>query len=160
MGLLILYLFIAIGISFLCSILEAVLLSTPESYIEILMTEKRRGAENLKKLKNAIDKPLSAILSINTIAHTIGAAGVGAQATKVFGEVYFGLVSAILTLLILVLSEIIPKTIGATYWRGLALPSVPLLRFFMVIAYPFVLLSEKITRLIAHHKQAFTVSRN
>ncbi len=160
MGLLILYLFVAIGISFLCSILEAVLLSTPESYIEILMVEKSAGAERLKEMKNNIDKPLSAILSINTIAHTIGAAGVGAQATKIFGEVYFGLISAILTLLILVLSEIIPKTIGATYWRSLALPSVPLLRFFMVIAYPFVLLSEKITRLIAHNKQAFTVSRN
>ncbi len=159
MGLLILYLFIAIGISFLCSILEAVLLSTPASYIEILLTEKRRGAENLKNLKNAIDRPLSAILSINTIAHTIGAAGVGAQATKVFGEVYFGLVSAVLTLLILVLSEIIPKTIGATYWRNLALVSVPVIKVFMYIAYPFVILSERITRLIAKRGQAYSFSR-
>ena len=159
MGLLILYLFIAIGISFLCSILEAVLLSTPESYIEILMTEKRGGAENLKKLKNAIDRPLSAILSINTIAHTIGAAGVGAQATKIFGEVYFGLVSAVLTLLILVLSEIIPKTIGATYWRSLALLSVPVIKVFMYVAYPFVILSERITRIIAKRGQAYTFSR-
>lgn len=159
MGLLVIYLFIAIGVSFLCSILEAVLLSTPESYIEILTTEKKRGAEQLKKLKHAIDRPLSAILSINTIAHTIGAAGVGAQATKVFGEVYFGLVSAVLTLLILVLSEIIPKTIGATYWRSLALLSVPVIKVFMYVAYPFVILSERITRLIARRGKAYTFSR-
>lgn len=159
MGLLILYLFIAIGISFLCSILEAVLLSTPEAFIEILIDWKKRGAQKLKSLKNAIDKPLAAILTINTIAHTIGAAGVGAQATKIFGEAYFGIISAILTILILVVSEIIPKTIGATYWRRLALISVPVLRAFMFIAWPFVILSEKITRLIAKSGYAYTVSR-
>jgi CBS domain containing-hemolysin-like protein len=159
MVLLIIYLFIAIGISFLCSILEAVLLSTPDSYVEVLKNEKRNGAATLGKLKSEIDKPLSAILTINTIAHTIGAAGVGAQATKVFGEVYFGIISAILTLLILVLSEIIPKTIGATHWRSLILPFVPVLRSFLFIAFPFVLLSEQITKLIAKKGKAFSFSR-
>lgn len=159
MILLILYLSIAIGISFLCSILEAVLLSTPDSYIEVLKNEKKTGVITLEKLKNEIDKPLSAILTINTIAHTIGAAGVGAQATKIFGEVYFGLISAVLTLLILVLSEIIPKTIGATYWRSLILPSVPILKSFLIVAFPFVILSERITRLIARKGKAFSFSR-
>ncbi|PLX25440.1 MAG: hemolysin [Salinivirgaceae bacterium] len=159
MVLLIIYLFIAIGISFLCSILEAVLLSTPDSYVEVLKNEKRKGAATLDKLKSEIDKPLSAILTINTIAHTIGAAGVGAQASKVFGEVYFGIISAILTLLILILSEIIPKTIGATHWRKLILPSVPLLKSFLIIAFPFVILSEQITKLIAKKGKAFSFSR-
>ena len=160
MGLLVVYLFIAIGISFVCSILEAVLLSTPESYIEVLIDEKRKGAHLFKRMKQSVDRPLAAILSVNTIAHTIGAAGVGAQAVKVFGEVYFGLISAILTFLILVLSEIIPKTIGARYWRGLSLPAVPVIRVFIVVAYPFVALSEQLTKLISNGRKAYTFSRN
>lgn len=159
MGLLFVYLFIAIGISFLCSILEAVLLSTPESFIEVLMAEKKKGAIALKRMKGSLDKPLAAILSVNTIAHTFGAAGVGAQAVKVFGEVYFGLISALLTFLILVLSEIIPKTIGAGYWRVLALPAVPLIRAFITIAYPFVVISEQLTRLILKGGNSYTFSR-
>ena len=108
-----LYLFMALGISFTCSVLEAVLLSTPMSFIT--MKEQEGGGKSallLKKYKQNIDKPISAILSLNTIAHTIGAAGVGAEAVKIFGQAYFGIISAILTILILVLSEIIPKTIA------------------------------------------------
>lgn len=159
MGLLFTYLFIAIGMSFLCSILEAVLLSTPESYIEVLLSEKKKGSVALKKMKHNVDRPLAAILSVNTIAHTIGAAGVGAQAVKVFGEMYFGLISAILTFLILVLSEIIPKTIGARYWRVLALPSVSVIKIFIIVAYPFVALSEQLTKLISKGRIAYTFSR-
>ncbi|MFO7864021.1 MAG: CNNM domain-containing protein [Salinivirgaceae bacterium] len=160
MSLLILYLFIAIGISFVCSILEAVLLSTPDSYIELLIHEKRKKAPVLRDLKKHIDRPLAAILSINTIAHTVGAAGVGAQATRIFGEAYFGIISALLTLMILVLSEIIPKTIGARYWRQLIILTVPVIRIFMILAYPFVFMSEQITRVIAKGGNIYTFSRD
>lgn len=122
MGLLLLYLFSALCISFLCSVLEAVLLSAPMSFITMKENEGARHASRLKKYKQEIDKPISAILSLNTIAHTVGAAGVGAQSAVVFGDQYFAITSAVLTLLILVLSEIFPKTIGASYWRQLALP--------------------------------------
>jgi Mg2+/Co2+ transporter CorB len=100
--------------------MEAVLLSTPQSHLHIELEKGHVWAKDFLKYKNDIDKPLSAILSLNTVAHTVGAAGVGAEAVKVFGEAYFGLISAILTILILVFTEIIPKTIGALYWKGLS----------------------------------------
>ena len=102
---------------------------------------------------------MSAILSLNTIAHTVGAAGVGAQATKVFGEVYFGIVSAILTILILVLSEIIPKTIGARYWRELAMISGHAIRITIFITYPLVIIFPYITRLFSKKQNERTISR-
>ena len=117
MGLLLLYLLGALSISFLCSILEAVLLSAPMSFVSMLEKEGRKGATLLKKYKQDIDKPIAAILSLNTISHTVGAAGVGAQSEYLFGSQFFAVTSAILTLLILIFSEIIPKTIGASYWR-------------------------------------------
>lgn len=160
MGLMLLYLFVALGVSFTCSVLEAVLLSTPMSFIT--MKEQEGGgasAQLLKKYKQNIDKPISAILSLNTIAHTIGAAGVGAEAVKIFGEAYFGIISAILTILILVLSEIIPKTIGASYWRRLALFSAQVIRVFVYICYPLVLLSELITRVFSPKEKEVSVSR-
>src|SRR5690554_625214 len=113
MGLLFVYLFLAISVSFLCSTLEAVLLSITPTYIHTQEQEGKSFAHALQQLKLNIDKPLSAILSFNTIAHTVGAAGVGAQAVQVFGSQYFGWISAGLTLTILVFSEIIPKSIGA-----------------------------------------------
>ena len=159
MGLLLLYFFAAIGISFLCSVLEAVLLSTPMSFVSMLETEGRPGAALLKKYKQDIDKPISAILTLNTIAHTVGAAGVGAQSREVFGNDYFAITSAVLTFLILVLSEIIPKTIGATYWRSLAVASVRIIHSLVIITYPFVVLSEFITQFLSSDKQAVSVSR-
>ena len=123
MALLLFYLFLALFISFLCSVMESVLLSTPLSFLHVKKEGGQKSAVTFIKLKTKIDRPLAAILSLNTIAHTIGAAGVGAQATKMFGEIYFGIVTAILTLLILIFSEIIPKTIGARYWRRLAMSS-------------------------------------
>lgn len=149
MELIFLYLFIALGISFMCSILEAVLLSTPMSYITMKVNEGVKSALLLRKLKMDIDKPISAILSLNTVAHTIGAAGVGSEAVKVFGEAYFGVISAILTVLILVLSEIIPKTIGANYWRGLSLKSARLIQWMIYVCYPLVWISEFITKMIS-----------
>lgn len=158
MGLIFLYLSIALFVSFLCSVLEAVLLSTPASFITMKETEGAKGSKLLKKLKNNIDRPISAILSLNTVAHTVGASGVGAEAVKVFGEEYFGIISFILTLLILVLSEIIPKTIGARYWRTLAVPSASVVQFMIFLTYPLVLLSEFITKIFSSGKQ-HSVSR-
>ena len=153
------YLIGALALSFLCSVLEAVLLSTPMSFITMKENEGAKSAPRLKKYKSNIDKPIAAILSLNTIAHTIGAAGVGAEAVKVFGEASFGIISAILTLLILVLSEIIPKTIGASYWRRLALPSTSVIHALVLITYPLVWLSEYITRIFSSNEEAVSVSR-
>ncbi|RXJ52279.1 CNNM domain-containing protein [Gelidibacter gilvus] len=122
MTLLILYAFISIFFSFLCSILEAVLLSLTPTFINIKKKEGKSYAVSLEALKKDVDQPLIAILTLNTIAHTVGAILVGVQAEKVFGngDNSILIVSAVMTLLILVLSEIIPKTIGATYWKKLA----------------------------------------
>lgn len=159
MGLILLYLFGALSLSFLCSVLEAVLLSTPMSFISMKESEGTRLASLLRKYKTNIDRPVAAILSLNTIAHTIGAAGVGSESTKLFGEEYFGVISAILTLLILVLSEIIPKTIGASYWRSLALPATRIIHLLVIITYPLVLLSELITRIFSPKHHQLSVSR-
>lgn len=159
MGLLLLYLFAALGFSFLCSVLEAVLLSTPMTFVSMLESEGRTGASLLKKYKQDIDKPISAILTLNTIAHTVGAAGVGAQSQEIWGDEFFAVTSAILTFLILVLSEIIPKTIGASYWRQLAIPAARIIHTLVIITYPFVLLSEFITHFFSSNHQPMTVSR-
>lgn len=159
MSLLIFYLVLAIGVSFLCSILEAVLLSVSRSYIAVLERKGTRAGELLRDYKEDIDRPLSAILSLNTIAHTVGAAGVGAQAQVVFGNAYVAVTSAVLTFLILVLSEIIPKTLGATYWRNLAPASVFTLRALMVSMYPLVVLSQAITRWLSSGENIPSFSR-
>lgn len=159
MGLILLYLLGALVLSFLCSILEAVLLSTPMSFISMKVNEGNKTATLMKRYKNNVDRPVGAILSLNTIAHTIGSAGVGAESIKIFGEEYFGLISAILTLLILVLSEIIPKTIGASYWRSLAMTSTKIIRVLIFITYPLVLLSEVITKIFTPKNHQVSVSR-
>lgn len=159
MVLMVLYFFGALTLSFLCSVLEAVLLSTPMSYISMKENEGNATASLLKKYKENIDRPVGAILSLNTIAHTIGSAGVGAESIKVFGQEYFGIISAVLTLLILVLSEIIPKTLGATYWRSLAMLSTKVIRVMIVVTYPLVLLSELIIRLFTPKRRQVSVSR-
>ena len=122
MTLLIFYATISIFFSFLCSILEAVLLSVTPTFINVKKNEGKDYADALDTLKKDVDKPLIAILTLNTIAHTVGAILVGVQAEKVFGngDNSIMIVSAVMTILILVLSEIIPKTIGATYWKQLA----------------------------------------
>jgi len=153
------YLFLALFVSFLCSIMESVLLSTPSSYLLVMKEEGRTWATRFAGMKDEIDRPLSAILSLNTVAHTIGAAGVGAQAVKVFGEPAFGLVSAILTLLILVFTEIIPKTIGARYWRKLSAPTVYIIRAMIVLTYPLVLLAALLTRVFSRSRKEKTISR-
>lgn len=159
MSLLIFYLVLAIGVSFLCSILEAVLLSITPSYVAVLENKNSDSGKLLRKLKQDIDQPLSAILSLNTIAHTVGAAGVGAQAQVVFGNTYVSLTSAVLTLLILVLSEIIPKTLGATYWKNIAVFSAKIIRVLIVVTYPLVVLSKWITKWLSRDENQPTISR-
>lgn len=160
MFLLFFFLFLAIFVSFLCSILEAVLLSITPSYIESQEQKEGGVGAKLKSLKQNVDRPLSAILSLNTIAHTVGAAGVGVQAAKVFGEEYLGWVSAILTFLILVISEIIPKTLGVNYWRALSGFTAYTLNFLIIILYPFVLLAQGLTKLLSKGEKQPLISRS
>jgi len=159
MTLLFIYLFVALFTSFLCSIMEAVLLSTPLSYLKSKLENGDKSAATMLKQKEDIDKPLSAILSLNTIAHTVGAAGVGAQATIVFGEAYFGIVSAVLTILILVLTEIIPKTLGANYSRELVGISAKIINVMIFVTYPLVFISSFLTKILSRNKAELTTSR-
>ncbi|MFV8781208.1 hemolysin family protein [Microbulbifer sp. SA54] len=146
MLLLVIYVLIALGFSFLCSIAESVILSVTRPYISLLERDGQRAGRVLRQLKDDINAPLAAILTLNTVAHTAGAAGAGAQAAAVFGSHYLGIASAILTLLILVFSEIIPKTLGALYWRQLAPVTGYCLRYLVWVLKPFVWLSEWLTR--------------
>lgn len=148
MALLLFFLLGAMAISFLCSILEATLMSTPISYITMREEEGYKPATRFKEYKQDSSRPIAAILSLNTIANTIGAAGVGHQATEVFGSGWFGLVSAVMTILILVFSEIIPKTIGTTRWKSLMGFATALIGALIVLMYPLVLLIELLTRLV------------
>lgn len=150
MILLITYVLIALGFSFLCSIAESVILSVTKPYISLLEREGHNSGAVLRKLKDDINAPLAAILTLNTVAHTVGAAGAGAQAAIVFGNQYLGVISAVLTLLILVFSEIIPKTLGAFYWRQLAPVTGYVVRFLVWALYPFVKMSEWLTRGLSH----------
>ncbi|AIL71938.1 hemolysin [Vibrio vulnificus] len=153
MLLLTIYISIAIGVSFICSVLEAVLLSISPSYIAQLRQQGHPTAAQLTKLKADIDRPLASILTLNTIAHTIGAATAGAQAAVVFGSEWLGVFSGVLTLGILVLSEIVPKTIGATYWRQLAPSAASTLRWMVWALTPFVWFSEQITKRLARNQE-------
>lgn len=153
MVLLIFYVCLALGVSFLCSIMEAVLLSVTPAYIENKNQAGSPAGRRLSKFKDNIDRPLAAILSLNTIAHTVGAVGAGAQAAIVFGRAYIGIASAVLTLLILIVSEIIPKTLGAVYWRELAPFVANLLEPLVWILSPLVFVSQAITRLLARDNE-------
>lgn len=146
MTLLIAFAALSIIVSFICSILEAALLSITPSYIAGLKNEKPTLHKRLQSLKAKIDQPLAAILTLNTVAHTAGAAGVGAQVTVVYGDGYLGIASAVMTILILILSEIVPKTIGAKFWRGLSPWLPPVLGFMIWILKPFIYLSDLITK--------------
>ncbi|MDP0491796.1 MAG: CNNM domain-containing protein [Verrucomicrobiota bacterium JB023] len=159
--LLVVYLLIALLFSFLCSVFEAVLLSIRRPYIETQRVERPKNAAIWTEHLKDINRPLSAILILNTVAHTVGAAGVGAQATKVFGEepVMTAIISAILTVLILVLSEIIPKTLGAVYWKQLAGIVGTLLKGLTVTMAPIIWVTEKITSGMSHGEKKGAYSR-
>lgn len=157
-ALLVFYLLLAVGVSFICSICEAALLTLTPTDAEALSRTNAKAGRRLKAMKADIDRPLAAILTLNTVSHTVGAAGVGAQAAVVFGG-WVGLTSAVLTLLILVLSEIIPKTIGAQHARALAVPTVIVVRWMMIVAKPVVIPLEFIGRLFKRGDQSGVPTR-
>ncbi|MCV6607768.1 MAG: hemolysin family protein [Campylobacterales bacterium] len=148
MELILFYFFGAIAVSFLCSVLEAVLLSVTPSFVELTVSQNGKNGEVLKKVKEEIDSSISGILTLNTIAHTVGAAGVGAETMRLFGEEYMFIASVILTLGVLYLSEIVPKTIGAVYWQKLAIPSAYTIMWLTKFAYPFIIIGQSITKAI------------
>ncbi|MBQ0153177.1 MAG: HlyC/CorC family transporter [Bacteroidales bacterium] len=158
MSTLLIFLFVAMGVSFLCSTLESVLMSTTLSFINLREEEGYAPAKRMKQYKTEPEVPLAAILSLNTIANTVGAAGVGQQANILFGSQWFGLVSAIVTLLILIFSEIIPKTFGTTYWKNLMGFTAGTIRILIVLMYPFVKLIHWISRLFPENEES-TISR-
>jgi CBS domain containing-hemolysin-like protein len=169
MTILLLFLALSIGVSFLCSILEAVILSITPSFIRKQKDNNPHLYNDLNTFKEDIDKPLSAILTLNTIAHTVGAIGVGAQAAVVFGSTAINIfslkipaesiVATIMTLAILVLSEIIPKTLGANYWKRLTPATVNMLKFLMKLLMPLVWMSQLITKKLKNDKNKSVLSR-
>ncbi len=169
MGTLFLIFISAITFSFVCSLWEAVLLSATPSFISRMQTEKPKIGNRLNKLKDDIDRPLSAILTLNTIAHTVGAIGVGIQTGNLYGSSFFtlfntqisyvSLSAGIMTLAILILSEIIPKTIGAKFWKVLTPFTVWSLQVLLIVFSPFVWLSKMITRLLISDKNTSVFSR-
>jgi putative hemolysin len=140
---------LSLGVSFLCSILEAVLLSINHAFVALLRDEGKRSGEYLHRMQKRIDEPISAILTLNTIAHTTGAAIGGAYALQVFGEEWIALFSAGLTLVILLFSEIVPKTLGATFWKGLAGPTAYVLQVLIWVMKPILIPFSLFSRFIA-----------
>lgn len=160
MTLLIIYLLLAVGVSFLCSILESVLLSLTPSFVKAQQDAGAVSGRLMHGQKTDLDKPLAAILTLNTAAHTVGAAGVGAQAHLVFNNLPTTVISALLTLVILIFSEIIPKTIGANFWRVLAIPSAYLIHGMTLSLWPFVVLSQYLSKLITPKNLEPSISRD
>lgn len=158
--LLIMYLLLALAVSFLCSLLEAALLSVPQTHVAVMVDRGSRSGALLQRMKDNIDRPLAAILTLNTFAHTIGAAGVGAQATILFGEASVGIVSAVVTLLILIGSEIIPKSLGAMHGRSLAGFTAQTVRLLIFMLYPLVVVCELLSRWLSRNAPNIGVSRD
>ena len=152
---------LVIGVSFLCSMLESILLSTNPSYISVLEETNPKAGKLLKNLKKDIDKSISSILILNTFANTLGATAIGVQAQHVFNNDsnLVLIVSIVLTFLILFVAEIIPKTIGAIYWKELAPVAAKLINIFIIITYPIIIMTLFVTRKINKNKDGETVSR-
>ncbi len=159
--LLIFFISLSLIVSFLCSISEAALLTMTPSYIDTLSEEDPKGAMLLKNVKvDNIEKSISAILTLNTVAHTLGSLGAGAQAVIVFGNAWFGVFSAVMTLIILIGTEIIPKTIGTAYWRRLAIPVAYYVRTINIALLPIIWVTEKISRLLTRGNQESSFNRH
>jgi CBS domain containing-hemolysin-like protein len=156
---LVLFFLLAVLVSFLSSLLEAVILSATYTHIQVMMRSGYRSGRILDRLKRRIGRPLAAILTMNTVAHTVGAAGVGAEIQKLFGNEWLAVGSIVLTLAILVFSEIIPKTLGAVYWRPLASGAAYTILFVVWLTYPFVVSFEALSALIARKGQRQRVTR-
>jgi len=152
---------VSIIASFLCSVLEAVLLSITPAFAERQRTENPLIGESLREFRHNIDRPLAAILTLNTIAHTVGAIGVGSQAAVIWGESTMStlVIPAVMTLAILILSEIIPKTLGANYWQELAPFTVKTLKLIMFLLAPLVAVSQLITTALKKDKDKSVLSR-
>lgn len=148
MTLLYTYLFSALGMSFLCSLLEATILSVTHSHILLKVKKGHLSGRILRRLKENIDRPLSAILTLNTIANTMGAVGVGAEVQKIFGHAYIAVSSGLLTFTILLFSEIIPKSLGASRWRHLSTFAAYAIQIQIIITYPFVLIFNQVSKMI------------
>ena len=153
------YFFLALGVSFLCSLLESIILSITHSHVAVLAKTGSKSSRLLENMKENINKPLAAILTVNTVANVVGAAGVGAQAMKLFGSEWVAILSGLLTLCILIFSEIIPKTLGTVYWRPLAGPAVYMIRGLIYLTYPFVFLSNYFSKIFASVNHQQKVSR-
>lgn len=160
-ALLIFYVSLSLIVSFICSISEATLLTMTPSYIDTIKDDDPKTAALLQDIKvNNIEKSISAILTLNTIANTLGSLGSGAQAVIVFGNAWFGVFSAVMTLMILIGTEIIPKTLGATYWRRFALPVAHYVRIISVLLMPIIWVTEKISRLLTRGNQESSFNRH
>ncbi|MDO4699264.1 MAG: CNNM domain-containing protein [Moraxella sp.] len=160
-ALLIFYVSLSLIVSFICSISEATLLTMTPSYIDTIKDDDPKTAALLQDIKvNNIEKSISAILTLNTIANTLGSLGSGAQAVIVFGNAWFGVFSAVMTLMILIGTEIIPKTLGATYWRRFALPVAHYVRVISVLLMPIIWVTEKISRLLTRGNQESSFNRH
>ncbi|PLY05079.1 MAG: transporter [Arcobacter sp.] len=161
MELLIILFFAVISISFLCSVLESIILSTNFTYISVLEKRNPSAGQLLKRLKNDIDSSISSILILNTIANTLGATAIGVQAQNVFSgdKTLVMIVSIVLTFAILFFAEIIPKTIGAVYWRELAPLAARIIRFFVFITYPIIILTQFVTKKIKGNDTGDSLSR-
>ena len=153
------YFGLALGVSFLCSILEAGLLSVTPSHVAKLVQDRPKVGLKIRGLKANVDRPLAAILTLNTFANTAGAAGVGAEAQRLWGSEALAIASAVLTLAILIISEILPKTLGALYWRRMTRFMATALPIMILVLSPFVWLSEVITRTLKRRRVAQTFSR-
>ncbi|MCX2980486.1 HlyC/CorC family transporter [Halieaceae bacterium IMCC14734] len=163
-SLLIAFFLVSIVFSFLCSLWEAALLSITPAFAQIQLQEGSSVGRHLTEFKANIDRPLAAILTLNTIAHTVGAIGVGAQASIIWADanplVTGLLVPAVMTLAILMLSEIIPKTLGALYWKQLAGFTVTSLLFIMTLLTPIIWACQLVTRLLTHNSEGSIFSRS
>ncbi|MBZ0296430.1 MAG: CNNM domain-containing protein [Anaerolineae bacterium] len=159
-GALLLYVLVALGFSFLCSLCEAILLSASVSHIEVMAQLGRQSGILMRKHKVNVERPISAILTLNTIAHTAGATGAGAEAAAIFGNDLITLISIVLTLLILVFSEIIPKTLGALYWKPLLPFAAWSIEILVILFYPFVWFFERMTSVMTPNEKEPTVTRS
>lgn len=156
---LLIYILVALVFSFICSLCEAVLLTSSLLYVEVRAEAGDRAGLLMRRFKDNVERPISAILTLNTIAHTVGAAGAGAEAAAIFGSEYIGVISAVLTLLILVLSEIIPKTLGAVYWKPLLGFAAYTIQALMWALYPAVWAFDLLTRLLTPADREATITR-
>lgn len=150
---------VTIGVSFLCSILEATLLSSTSAYIGVLIKDGKKSAKLLEHLKENIDRPISAILTLNTLSHTLGSAAIAYHVQVNFGETIVTVASFVLTFAILIFSEIIPKSIGAAHWKALIPFSAYTIQFMILILYPLVIMSEWMGRFFARTSEDPEVSR-